>query len=212
MSELPERRADTLARVVEERLAVPVLIAAVVSVPAVFLALTGGVAAVVGNALNTASGVVLIGESLVLLVLCERRRAWVRTHRSKIALAAATGPAVVLLVGPVQVLRLVIFLSAAREQRIRRILGAAGVITRRTNLPDHHNRLVLWVVGCVAVVFAAVVLADPHSVSHQAAGWVVEHLGLWPTVIAGLLVAGVVATVSAYRRRVRGRAGSGHGS
>lgn len=201
MSGLPDRRANTWAAVVEEWLAIPVLVAALVSVPAVFLAMTNGVAADVGSVLNTASGVVLIGESALLLVLCEKRRAWVRQHRSKIALAVATGPAVVLLIGPVQVFRLVIFVSAAREPRVRRILGAAGVISRRANLGPGHSRLVLWVVAAIAVLFGAVVLADPTSVSRRLIDWAVEHFGVWPAVVAGLLVVLTVLVVRAYRRR-----------
>lgn len=188
------------ARATEERLALPVLVAALVSVPAVFLTMTSGVAAIVGNVLNVASGVVLVGESVVLLVLSRERLAWIREHRWKLLLAALTVPAVVLLVGPVQIFRLLIFVSAIRVLRVRRILGAADVISRRANLGPRRDRLVLAVVTGIAVVFVAVVLADPTSVSRRAVEWTVEHLGLVPAAIAGLLVIGSVLLARWYPR------------
>ncbi len=191
--------ANDRANAIEERLDVPVLVAALVSVPAVFLTMTSGPAAVVGTVLNIASGVVLVGESVVLLLVSRERMAWIREHRSELALAVATVPAVVLLVGPVQIFRLLIFVSAVRMLRVRRIIGAADVIRRRANLPNRHRRLVPWAVTGVAVVFVAVVLADPKSISHHAVEWIVEHVGLVPAIVAGLLVVGTVLLARWYR-------------
>lgn len=209
VSEGAGRSANERAQVIEERLAVPVLVAALVSVPAVFLTMTSGVAATVGTVLNVLSGAVLVGESLVLLALSKERLAWMRTHRTKLALAVATVPAVVLLVGPVQIFRLLIFISAVRVLRVRRIIGAADVIRRRANLPHRHRRLVPWAVTGVAVTFVAVVLADPNSLSHRVAEWIVEQFGLVPAIVAGLLVVGTVLLARWYRpvARIRRRNG-----
>ncbi|MCT2585383.1 hypothetical protein [Actinophytocola gossypii] len=180
------------AQAIEQRLDVPVLVAALVSVPAVFLTMTDGVLAVLGNVLNVVSGVVLVGESVLLLLLSREKLAWIREHRSELLLAVATIPAVVLLVGPVQVFRLLIFVSALRMLRVRRILGAADVISRRTNLGPRRHRAVLWVVTVIAVVFVGVVLADPTSASRRAVDWIVAHVGLVPAAVAAVLVVGTV--------------------
>lgn len=205
MSEGAGSPGNDRALAIEERLAVPVLVAALVSVPAVFLTMTSGVTAVVGNVLNLASGAVLVGETLVLLLLSRERRAWIREHRSELALAVATVPAVVLLVGPVQIFRLLFFLSAIRVLRVRRILSAADVIRRRADLPDRHRRIVPWTAVFIAVVFVAVVLADPTSLSRRAAEWTVEKFGLVPAIVAGLLVVATVLLARRYRPVARFR-------
>jgi CsoR family transcriptional regulator, copper-sensing transcriptional repressor len=187
-----QRRGNDLAQAIEDRADVPVLVAALASVPAVFLTMTSGVWAVIGTVLNTASGITLIGESVLLLLVSGERLRWIREHRGELVLAIATLPTVVLFVGPVQVFRLIIFLSAMRLLRVRRILAAADVISRRAELPRHHRTLVLAAVTTVAVVFVAVVLLDPHSVSHRIADWVAQHVGLAPPVVTVLLVVLIV--------------------
>lgn len=194
-----KRSGNDLAQAIEDRLDVPVLVAALVSVPAVFLTMTSGIAIVIGAVLNFASGAVLVGESLMLFLISRERLAWIREHRLELVLAVATVPGVVLLVGPVQIFRLLIFLSAVRMLRVRRILGAADVIRRRANLPRRYRRLAGWGVTGIAVVFVAVVLADPKSVSRRLVDRVVEQVGLTPVVIAGLLVVATVLLARWYR-------------
>lgn len=190
------RRGNDLAQAIEDRADVPVLVAALMSVPAVFLTMTSGIWAVIGSVLNTASGATLIGESVLLLLVSRERLKWIREHRAELMLAAATVPTVVLFVGPVQIFRLLIFLSAVRLVRVRRILSAADVISRRARLPRRHRNLVLLAVTGIAVVFVAVVLIDPHSISHRVADWVARHVGLAPAVVTVLLV--VIIVVGAW--------------
>jgi CsoR family transcriptional regulator, copper-sensing transcriptional repressor len=191
-----KRRGNELAQAIEDKADVPVLVAALTSVPAVFLTMTSGVWAVIGSVLNTASGVALIGESVLLLLVSGERLKWIREHRGELVLAAATVPTVVLFVGPVQVFRLIIFLSAVRLLRVRRILSAADVITRRARLPRRHRTLVLLAVTCVAAVFVAVVLLDPNSLSHRIAESVAHRVGIAPAAVTVLLV--VVIVVGAW--------------
>lgn len=186
------KRSNELAQAIEDKADVPVLVAALTSVPAVFLTMTSGFWAIIGSVLNTASGITLIGESLLLLLVSGERLKWIREHRGELILAVATLPTVVLFVGPVQVFRLIIFLSAVRLLRVRRILAAAEVISRRARLPRRHRTLVLGAVTTIAVVFVAVVLLDPHSVSHRIADWVSQHVGLAPAVVTILLVVIIV--------------------
>lgn len=191
-----KRQGNELAQAIEDRADVPVLVAALMSVPAVFLTMTSGIWAIVGSVLNTASGVTLIGESLLLLLVSGERLRWIREHRAELLLAVATLPTVVLFVGPVQIFRLLIFLSAVRLLRVRRILSAAEVISRRASLPRRYRKFVALAVTGVATVFVAVVLLDPKSISHRVAEWVARHVGLAPAIVTVLLV--VVIVVGAW--------------
>lgn len=166
----------------------PVLVAALASVPAVFLSATTGFWAVLGSVVNLASGLLLVGESVLLLLISGERLAWIREHRTELMLAVGTVPTIVLFVGPVQVFRLLIYLSAVRLLRVRRILGAAEVISRRARLHRHQRSLVLLGITVIATVFVAVVLVDPDSISHRAADWVARHVGLAPAIVIVLLV------------------------
>jgi hypothetical protein len=189
-------QGNDLAQAIEDRADVPVLVAALTSVPAVFLTMTTGFWAVIGSVLNTASGVLLVGESVLLLLISRERLAWLRAHRQELLLAVATLPTVVLFVGPVQVFRVLIFLSAVRLLRVRRILGAADVISRRARLRKHHRGIVLMTVTAIATVFVAVVLLDPTSLSHRAAQWVSRHVGPAPAAVTVVLV--IVVVVGAW--------------
>lgn len=185
---MSQHRGNDLAQAIEDRADVPVLVAALASVPAVFLSMTSGVWAVLGSVVNTGSSLLLVGESVLLLLVSRQRLAWIREHRAELMLAVATIPTILAFVGPVQVFRLLVFLSAARLLRVRRILGAADVITRRVRLHRHQRTLVLLAVTLIATVFVAVVLLDPKSVSHRVALWVSRHLGVAPAVVTVLLV------------------------
>ena len=76
----------------QARLALPVLVASLVSVPAVFLTFAPGVLGTTGRVLDLASGAVLLGETVTLLAVAEDKRAWVRGHRG---LLVMTGVVVV---------------------------------------------------------------------------------------------------------------------
>lgn len=176
----PDQDGNARALAVEQRLTVPVLVAALVSVPAVFLTTAGGTIAAVGSALNWASASVLIGESLVLLALSHERYRWIRTHQWKLLVAASVLPAVIFVVGPVQVLRLVLFVTALRVLRVRRILRAGNLLRRRIGLGDQRrDRLLLAGVAMVAVAFVVVVLVDPNSVSHRLVAWLLDRVRMW---------------------------------
>lgn len=127
-SDSPERGRDARAGEVEGRLAIPVLVAALVSVPAVFLTTTGGTTAVIGRVLNWLSLVVLLGESAVLLWLSRDVLAWLRNYRWQLIVTAVAVPAVVFVLGPVQILRLLLAVGALRILRAGRILRAAACV------------------------------------------------------------------------------------
>lgn len=156
----PNRLADR----VERGLSVPVLVAALASVPALFLTVLGeGVLAEAGHALNLLAGLVLTGETVLLLVLAKDRLAWVRAHRWTIAVTGLTLLALVFLLGPVQLLRMVRAVGALRILRIKRIISAGRIIRRRLNLGRGWASVVVGATSVLAALFAVVVLSDPTS-------------------------------------------------
>lgn len=182
-------RADRLA----ERLAVPVLVAALASIPATFLTLLDGAWAATGSALNLVSGGVLVAEAVVLYVVAGDKRAWVRRNRWLVVLALLMVPAVVLAVGPVQLLRLLRLVGALRIIRVRRILKAGQIIRERHELDHRWSRAVTWGLTLLAAGFVAVVLADPSSTSRAWLESVTARVG-----VLGVLVAGLVVGVATY--------------
>ncbi|EHR49536.1 hypothetical protein SacmaDRAFT_1255 [Saccharomonospora marina XMU15] len=180
----------------------PVLAAALVSVPAVFLTTTGGPTAVVGQVLNWLSLAVLVGESLLLLWLSGSVTSWVRRYRAQLLIVGLAVPAVVFVVGPLQILRLLLAIGALRVLRVGRIMRAARVVSRKFGLRTHHGRWVLAAASVLAVVFVAVVLADPDSRSRAVVLWVVDRIGVVPAVLALLGALAVLAlAVTVVRRR-----------
>lgn len=201
MSEDEEDR-DTRAEQLEERLAIPVLIAALVSVPAVFLTTTGDeTTVVVGKVLNWASLAVLLSESLVLLWFSRDIVAWARKHRWKLMVTVAAVPAVVFLVGPVQILRLILSIGALRVLRAGRIFRAGRVIRRRAGLTGKRGRWLLGGVTVLAATFVTLVLTDPTSRSRLLADRILDRFGVLPAVLAGLILAVAVLALIRYRRR-----------
>lgn len=185
----------------EERLAIPVLVAALLSVPAVFLMTSGGVPATVGRVLNWLSVAVLIGESLVLILLSRDVADWLRAHKWELLLVAGVISAVVFAIGPVQILRIALSVGTLRVLRVRRIVRAGVVVARKLSLGARRKKLAVGAAGLVAAVFLTIVLADPESRTRRALAWLVEHVGLPVTIIGGLvIVTGVFLAVHRVRR------------
>lgn len=176
----------------EQRLAWPVLIAALASVPAVFLTLLDGTAEVAGNVVNWVSGAVLVAETVVLAALSRDKHAWVREHRALIVLTLVLVPAVVLAVGPVQLLRLVRVVGALRFLRARRIFRAASTLRDRAGLTGWTSKVLSVVAAVLVAAFVAVVLADPSSRSRQLAEQGLERLGGSGLYVAAVLLAGAL--------------------
>ncbi|EHR59938.1 hypothetical protein [Saccharomonospora cyanea] len=183
------------ARRAHEQLAVPVLAAALVSVPAVFLTTTPGVTGTIGTILNWLSLAVLLGESATLLWVSGSARVFVRRYRFQLLIVALAVPAVVFVVGPVQVLRVLLAFGAFRILKVRRILRAGRVIVHRFGLDGRRGAWVLAGAAVAATAFACVVLADPESHSRRVLTHVVDHLGVGGTAVAALGVVHVLLVV-----------------
>ena len=196
-------RAERLQR----RFAVPVVVAAMVSVPAVFLAaIADGALAVVGTVLNWASVAVLTAESVILL-LAGDRLAWVRRHAWPLLITALAIPAVILTLAPVQVLRLLLtllhHLAALRVLRAKRLVSAGRVIGRRISPLGRWRHFPVVAGSAAAAVFVALILADPVAVRahHRAVTEIVDWLGAGPALIAAGVLAVAAVAVLIWRRR-----------
>jgi len=181
-------RADRVA----ERLAVPVLIAALASVPAVFLTLFDDPWQGIGSGINMVSGGVLVLETVVLLALAEDRRRWLRRNWWLVVLAIVIIPAVLFAFAPVQLLRLtqvVRFAGALRIVRVRRIFKAGKIVRERAGLDRGWQRAIGVGATMLCAAFVAIVLADPTSASREALESVLGTVGIPGVLIAGLLLA-----------------------
>lgn len=194
-------RSDELADRVEQRLAIPVVLAALASIPAVFLTMLDGSAAQVGNALNWMSLAVLTGESVVLFLLAGDRVRWLRRHRAVVAIAVVTIPAVVFAVGPVQVLRLVRFVGALRVIRVHRILKAGRILRRRAHIEQVWLNRAATGATVLAALFVAVVLADPTSESRRLVEGAAGRFGTTRVLLAGVILGAATFVALRYRRR-----------
>lgn len=183
-------RTDRAERVAE-RLAVPVLIAALASVPAVFLTLFDDPWEGIGNGINLVSGGVIVLETVVLLVLAEDRRAWLRRHWWLVVLAIVIIPAVLFAFAPVQLLRLtqlVRFAGALRIVRVGRILKAGKIVRERAGLDQGWQRAIGIGATVLCAAFVGIVLADPTSASREVLSNMVDTVGVPGVVVAGLLL------------------------
>lgn len=183
----------------ERRLAVPVLLAAVVSVPAVFLTTVDGAVGTAGMLLNYASGVVLVGEAVVLMLVARDTRRWLADNKVIVAVAVATVPAVFLALGPVQLLRLVRFVGALRVLRAGRIMKAGRILRERADLEGPVRNAIAIGVTVLAATFVALVLADPSSTSRQLIADVLGRFGIAPIALAAVILAVATFVVLRYR-------------
>ncbi|MCC5947755.1 MAG: hypothetical protein JJT89_04790 [Nitriliruptoraceae bacterium] len=189
---------------VQERLAIPVLIAALASIPAIFLTLLDQPWETIGSGINSLSGAVLVLETVVLLALAEDRRAWIRRNRWLVALTVIIVPAVIFAIGPVQLLRLVRVVGAIRIVRVGRILKAGRILRGRFGINRWWERAIGAGVTLLCAAFVAVILADPtSSTRQQLVDPVLAATGLpmWVLVVtAGALLATATFVVARARR------------
>ncbi|GAB2689173.1 hypothetical protein [Thalassiella azotivora] len=180
-----EEREGTREHRWSQRLAVPVLVAALASVPAVFLTLLDDPYSTVGTVVNWLSGAVLTAETVVLLLVAEDKRAWLRRHLWLILLTLGVLVAVVLALGPAQLLRLVRAVGALRVVRAGRIVKAARILSRRMGLTGRWTHVLSGAVGVLVASFVAVLLSDPTSSTRS---FVEDWLGANPAVLVSLVV------------------------
>jgi hypothetical protein len=177
-----------------------VLVAALASIPAMFLSVASGVWGATGRVIDVASGVVLVAETVILLVVAQDKRAWIRGHLGLIAFTLLVVAAVVFAVGPVQVLRLVRTIGALRILRARRILRAARALGNRTGLAHAMSAGA----GLLVTVFVGVVLSDPTSRSNDLLEQVVGQVSTFTVVLTSALAGLVLGAATFLLARDRG--------
>lgn len=204
--EAVRRARDTRAERVEDRLAIPVIIAAGVTVPAVFLSVvTEGTAARIGIALNWASLMVLTAESVLLFLLTGHRLAWIWRHKWTLGILAVAIPAMIFLAAPAQAIRFVLraihFFGALRILRAGRIIKAGRVVARRIGWDGKWRYVPIFIGSVIAAIFVAMVLSDPSSSSRD----LLNQVGAWPRALLVLLAGAIlaVATFVVVRNRRR---------
>lgn len=191
---------DRAARA-EERLAVPVLVAAIASVPATFLTTLEGRPQQAGHVINYLSLAVLAGESVIPFLLAKDRWHWLRERWYVVAVAAISIPAVIFAVGPAQLLRLVRFVGALRIIRVRRILKAGKILRQRSGHTGWQWKLLSAFLSLLAAAFVAIVLSDPTSQTRQLAEGMLGRFGLPAVIAAGAIVAAATFLVLRYGRK-----------
>lgn len=197
----------------EQKLAIPVLVAALLSIPAVPLALWGeGRVADIGTMVNQLAGLVLWVEWILLIVLAENRLKWLREHKWSTLVVLLTIPAVLLLVGPAQALRLVRVIATLRVVRLTRIVEAGSVLGRRLALTGTARTALLTTSTLIAGTLAAFVLADPESDGRRLLAAAADRAGVpWPVLLCGtLLLAAIALGGYVWFRGRAGTAGAGN--
>jgi voltage-gated potassium channel len=121
---------DERARRIEQRLEWPVLIAALLTIPAIVLGQSslGQPWDTVATILNWATWLVFLAEASVMLAVVPDRRAWLRTHPLEVAIVALTPPflpASLQVARAFRLLRLLRHVEAAAL--MRRVLSTEGV-------------------------------------------------------------------------------------
>lgn len=205
-ADAPPEDLDDRVRRVQRRLALPVILAAAASVPAVFLTLAGdGATRLVGVGLNWASLAVLTAESVLLFVLSGDRLAWLWRHKWTLLITAIAIPAVIFAVAPVQVLRLahwfLRFFGALRVLRANRIIKAGRVLARRIGWDGRWRYLPILAGSLVAAAFVALILADPTSTVRNLIAKIDGWLGVVAVLVAGAILAAATFVVVRFRRR-----------
>lgn len=198
----------------EARLRRPVLTAAWLALPTVFLYFSNieGTMAVVAVALAWGIWLVFFTEAVVMLTVVRDRRAWVRGHLFSIAILVATFP---LLTKALEALLAARALSSVQAIRLLQVLYLAkaakllkgALIVRRIGRPPRHPVIVsLFVVLLCATLVGIVdrvLTGDKEATPLHGTAELVASLPAWGLALS---VAGLVALALAWAtaRRPRG--------
>ncbi len=199
--EAPVDAAQQRAEQLEEALHIPVLIAAAISVPGVFLSALDGPAGIAGTVVNWLSMLVLTGESVLLFLASPDRLRWLRDHWWIVAVTLVSIPAVVFAIGPAQVLRLVRVVAAVQVLKVGRLLKVARVVLRRGVRFGRLREVLAGVTVLLAVVLVLVLLANPDTAVRRVWEVGLQHWGWGPLLGALVLVAVAVTAAAGLLRR-----------
>ncbi|NDK30267.1 ion transporter [Nesterenkonia haasae] len=160
--EVSQERAQEIEERWERWLAWPVMIAALVSVPAVFLTLLDEPFEMIGHIGLWATSVVLVFETVVLFLVSPKKVAWLRQNWWLIGLTVLVIVGVVFSIGPMQILRLLRSVGALRVLRAKQV-AKAGHSLQKTGTSRLWQRLGTILATLVVSAFVVVALVDPES-------------------------------------------------
>lgn len=143
----------------ETRLAWPVLIAAIISVPAVFLTLLDEPFEMIGHVALYLATAILVFETIVLFLVSPKKVAWVLRNWWLIGLTIATILAVIFSIGPMQLFRTVRGVGALRVLRAKQVAKAGESLATkgRSRRRRWFGQILATVVVGAFVVLALVV-------------------------------------------------------
>ncbi|WP_025273394.1 hypothetical protein [Haloglycomyces albus] len=195
------KRVTRLAQKLEDRLTWPVVIAALASIPAVFLTIwNDGEFRTAGMLVGWAAGAVLWAETIILLLAAERKIQWIIMNKWPIVVSALTLVTLIFALGGAQILRLVSLIGSLRFLRAKRIFNASRVLQRRLGLRGWLKTAVFTVFGLIMAVFVAVVLADPTGQHWELLNWLDKNWRVLPILVAGAILAVATWLVMKNRR------------
>lgn len=177
----------------ETRLAWPVVIAAVVSVPAVFLTLLDEPFEMIGHIGLWLATAVLVVETLVLFLVSPEKIAWIRRNWWLIGLTIATILAVIFSIGPMQLFRVLRSVGALRVLRAKQVAKAGESLGKKGQ--SRWRQMLGKVLATVVVgAFVVIALVDPDS---EARSFLEDFVGE-EGAIAASIGAGLVTMIGMY--------------
>jgi hypothetical protein len=200
----------------EQRLRVPVLTAAWLAIPTVFLYFSKleGALAVVAVTLAWSIWVVFLVEAVVMLSVVRDKRAWLRGHLFSIGILVATFP---LLTHALEALLAARALSGVQAVRVLQVLylAKAGklikglLIVRRSGRGPRHpvlaSLLGLLIAAILVGIGDRIVTGDKHATPLHGTVELIESLPHWSLALAAAALVVVVLTAATGRRRAAGR-------
>lgn len=195
----------------ERRLRVPVLTAAWLALPTVFLYFSKVEGAMAALVLGLAWGIWLVffAELVVMLTVVRDRRAWMRGHLFSIAILVATFP---LLTKALEALLAARALSSVQAIRLLQVLYLAkaaklikgALIVRREGQPARHpvltSLLVLLLSATLVGIVDRVVTGDKEATPLHGTADLVASLPVWALALSGAALVALAVTWATARR------------
>ena len=187
LGNLSENKVDEVRERWENWLAWPVLVAAIVSVPAVFLTLLDEPFEMIGHVGLWLATAVLVFETALFFLLSPQKIEWVRRNGWLIGLTFATVVAVIFSIGPMQLFRVLRSAGALRVLRAKQV-AKAGESLANKGKTRWRQRLGKILATVVVAAFVVMALAIPESEARGMLEDFVGEEGVVPAAVAaGLL-------------------------
>ncbi|WP_238385228.1 hypothetical protein [Nesterenkonia muleiensis] len=162
LGNVSQERASAIEQRWERWLVWPVLIAALVSVPAVFLTLMDEPFEMIGHVGLWITSAVLVFETIVFFLVSPRKVDWLRRNWWLVGLTVLVIIGLVFSIGPMQILRLLRSVGALRVLRAKQV-AKAGHSLQKSSSSRWRRRLGTMLATVVVSAFVVVALIDPES-------------------------------------------------